>query len=66
MGERVTNFDSAKISQTIPFQEMEINNTTQEVRCSTNCPYCAQHVTVPFQRIVRCPMCKLAFKLSMA
>jgi len=66
MGERVTNFDSAKISETIPFQEMEINNTTQEVRCNANCPYCNQLVTLPLQRIVRCPLCKLTFKLSMA
>jgi len=63
--ERVTNFDSARIPETIPFQEMEINHATNEVRCTVNCLGCAQRVIVPFQRIVLCPKCSLVFKLSM-
>lgn len=64
---RATSFDSTKVPETIPLQDMEINHTTNEVRCSVNCPHwsCSERVTVPFQRIVICPSCKGVFKVSM-
>ena len=54
-------FDSAKLRETIPEQEMEY---TDHVLCYADCPHCRQRVSVPFQRIVQCPLCKLMFKLS--
>lgn len=57
-------FDSAKIRETIPYQDMEYDEKTDKVLANADCPYCQQRVSVIFQRIVRCPLCKLTFKLS--
>jgi len=59
------NFDSAKLRETIPDQDMEYDEQTDVVHCHAECPHCHQHVRLPYQRIVLCPFCKLTFKLSM-
>lgn len=59
-------FDSAKLNETMPKQEMAYNKEEERVYCSATCPYCAQVVLVPFQRIVKCPDCGNFFKVSMA
>ena len=57
-------FDSAKLRETIPEQDMEYEEETDRVLCHAECPHCKQRVSVPFQRIVFCSFCKLTFKLS--
>jgi len=62
----MNTFDSAKLRETIPEQDMEYEEKTQRVLCHLICPYCEQRVSVVFQRIVQCPYCKVFFKVSMA
>jgi len=58
-------FDSAKLAETIPKQDMEWDNKERRIYCCATCPQCWDQVTVPFERIVRCPKCHKFFKVSM-
>jgi len=59
-------FDSAKLSETVPQQDMVYDKKEKRVYCCATCPQCWDQVTVPFERIVQCPACNGFFKVSMA
>lgn len=58
-------FNSAKLSEAIPEQDMEYDEEAESFMCYVTCPHCSERHRVPFQRIVECPHCGSFFKVSM-